>query len=71
MSRDLGFRRTVIAIGQQSSSASYHMKVFVRTAREVLCAQSDLFQATAATVLTIVWSPLMLVIPDGVGYFSS
>jgi len=36
---------------------------------EVLCAELDLFQATAATILDIAWSPLMFAISDGVGYF--
>ena len=40
-------------------------------APEALCTQSDLFRATATTVLTIAWSPLVLTIPDGVRYFRS
>ena len=39
--------------------------------RDAFCVQSDLFRATAVTILAIAWSLLILVVPDGMVYFNN
>jgi len=53
VTQDLGFRRTVIAIDQQSFSASCPHESFVKACSGGFSAQPELFRATAAIMLSI------------------
>ena len=67
----LGFCCAIIAIDQQSSSISCSGRVLLRACSAGHLRPSRPSPFIAVSVLAIAWSPIILAILDGVGYFNS